>query len=52
MGQLKQPQARGPVERLARRDGWIVALAALSITVMAAWYTFAGAGLSMVMNPF
>ena len=51
MGQLKQPLARGPVERLARRDGWIVALAALSITVMAAWYTFAGAGLSMVMNP-
>jgi len=39
------------VERLARKEGLIVAVAVLSITLMAAWYTFAETGLSMTMNP-
>lgn len=43
--------ARGAVERLARRDGLIVALSALSITVMAAWYTFAKVGGAMTADP-
>ena len=51
MAQVKSALGRGPVERLAHRDGMIVAVATLAITAMAAWYTFAEAGLAMTVNP-
>jgi len=48
---VNQTQTLGPVERLARRDGVIVLLAALLIAGLAAWYTLTGAGVPMSMNP-
>ena len=51
MVQVNPASGRGPVERLARRDGIVVALAALLITGLAAWLTFADAGLLMTQNP-
>jgi len=48
---VNQTQTLGPVERLARRDGVIVLLAALLIAGLAAWYTLKGAGVPMSMNP-
>jgi len=49
--EVNQTQTLGPVERLARRDGVIVLLAALLIAGLAAWYTLTGAGVPMSMNP-
>lgn len=45
------PSVGGPVERLARKETLIVILAAVLIAGLAAWYTFAGAGLVMTANP-
>ncbi|KAE9629597.1 DUF2182 domain-containing protein [Parasedimentitalea maritima] len=51
MAHLKQTPALGPVEKLVRRDKVIVLFSALLIAGLAAWYTLAGAGVSMSMNP-
>ena len=44
---MTQLAETGPVERLVRRDQWIVAGAAALIVGLAAWYTIAGAGMKM-----
>jgi len=51
MAELNRAPIRGVVEKLARRDSLIVMLAALTIVGLAAWYTYAGAGLQMMAAP-
>lgn len=44
---MAHSRSSGPIEKLVRKDQWIVAGAALVILAIAAWYTSAGVGMNM-----